>query len=717
MREGSEVSPAPVGAAGAALPSPGRARYLLLLVVLLMTGSLAGDMVYSQVFGTAFEAQWRRCTMDAAIRYRGVDFDDPPRHVLQEVQNCVLPELVDRALVIVAGSVLVVVLGVALMLLLPGRLVRRAGPLTPAPPPWQELAEVAATEMAVAPGTAVFFGSYRLREAFTVRGARGARGSRIILPPGIANLPKEQANAVLRHEVAHVAAGDVTLVWLTRGVWAAVSVVLLIPVAVALFQGRWRADLGMTETDFLGWPEYAVRSMALFVLAGLMSLALLRLREHEADLRAARGPAGAALGRLLRQQPATQPSRWRRAVAIHPPPERRADALLRPHIVTHTPTADFTTVLLAITVTSAVSASVGYLIRFTVFSLYSIALVTLVQGVLVGLAWGVPVWRNVAMAYADRRALPVRGPVVGVYFGSLLGLVAQGGNHDLSYYLTASFAAAGAGAVSVALAGVWVRGRPSSVSPRRDWVTAASLNALLLGGAYWFGVSLSAAVVDHGWSGGFWTIGLVLPAPAILWTLPIAVAAMWWMVRAGLPYLRPTRFPAQSAGPPERAWLPASVLLSVSLAAAATVLVPLWILGDAGGDTDLLAHLDLAAGVVAGVGCLIALISVAGQTGLGAAIAAAPATTILVTTMAWWRRAPSWLDAIPLQIMVGRVSLNFVAFVMVLIGLPAALLPDWRLRRRRIHPRTAVLVAVAATLMVAVSVVVLFPLPSTDAGN
>ncbi len=148
------------------------------------------------------------------------------------------------------------------------------------------------------------------------------RGSRswIILPRGIRLLRDEEAEAIVRHEMGHIAAGDVTLVWLTRGVWWALLPVLLVAPFVAAVQGwRWEHTTPWRMLSHPFWAEYGVRALVLAVIAVLVAQMIMRSREHEADLTAARGQSVAPWEALLAGPgPPSAPGTTPRAPTIPP---------------------------------------------------------------------------------------------------------------------------------------------------------------------------------------------------------------------------------------------------------------------------------------------------------------------------------------------------------------------------------------------------------------
>jgi hypothetical protein len=106
---------------------------------------------------------------------------------------------------------------------------------------------------------------------------------RIALPRAVAVRWRDASlfDPLVRHELAHVAHRDVALAWLARSVWYALAPLLAAPLLIIPVSG---------DRSLL--PDYLWRAALLAVVVQLVSSALLRSREHDADLRAAWGPGG-----------------------------------------------------------------------------------------------------------------------------------------------------------------------------------------------------------------------------------------------------------------------------------------------------------------------------------------------------------------------------------------------------------------------------------------
>ena len=204
--------------------------------------------------------------------------------------------------------------------------------------------------------------------------------------------------------------------WLTRGVMYAVVPTLALPLMV-----------GAATAEFSLFPDYAWRAAILAVTVWMISIALLRSREHEADLRAAilmRDPRTmtALVGRL-RPPPQVW---WRRLKAHHPTPAARAEVLARPQCAAAVKFLDgLAPAFLAASAIPLVEAVVTALSTANPFGPYQSLVATGIGGVLLGGTVGIGIWRAVAVdrAVSDRPSPWV--PAAGVAVGLVLGQVAS----------------------------------------------------------------------------------------------------------------------------------------------------------------------------------------------------------------------------------------------------------------------------------------------------
>ncbi|URN11011.1 hypothetical protein LUW77_00620 [Streptomyces radiopugnans] len=484
---------------------------------MLLAGSYVGwSTSYNFAHGSEAMQIKYRCAAEYSRAVENINPSDPADEERWEAAStqldaCTASVDTAQSWFVLGGTALTLGLGLALMWLLPRLLLRKAGPRSPAPPTWQGMAEQAARDLALSRTPEVLLGGLRLRAAFTVNRRRRAQ---IILPPGALTLPPEQVEAIIRHETAHAAAGDVTLVWLTRGVrWAVLAALLIpqlhlyliivlpnmgtMPVTVLLMSPLWFLHGSFANLYGL---EYVLQALFLLVATSLIAAALLRRREYEADLRSIHGRSPGPLESVLTEAPPHDARWWRRPLALHPAPVRRLAAIHRPELI------------LRGSVTGALA--VGMLVGMSVPTLYFtlpqgrlrivpggdlLHITGLVAGLAVAVAWGVPLWRSTLIAHAFERPVPVRRTLPTFPVGVLLGLLAPIWPTGLTYGLgplpfgnwfalvTVPIAVAGAAGCSSALAGLWARRYAGSTPTRRHWLTAAAVNTILFVGAFWFG--------------------------------------------------------------------------------------------------------------------------------------------------------------------------------------------------------------------------------------
>ncbi|WP_062644265.1 M48 family metalloprotease [Streptomyces maremycinicus] len=171
------------------------------------------------------------------------------------------------------------------------------------------------------------------RPTLWVRGRRvgvGARASGtrrepwIVADSNVFNLPDRQVEAVFRHELAHLRLRDVGRVRLAVAAWWILLAGVTLPVGAALL-----LDPGQLTAGLLA------RMPVVLVIMLLTLCAVLRVREHDADLAAEadpRAPLGATAEHVASDQP---PSRRRRVLraaglASHPTSRARLDVLADP---------------------------------------------------------------------------------------------------------------------------------------------------------------------------------------------------------------------------------------------------------------------------------------------------------------------------------------------------------------------------------------------------
>jgi hypothetical protein len=273
-----------------------------------------------------------------------------------------------------------------------------------------------ATEAGLARAPTLVLGAATQRDGFSY----GTPGRyRIALPRAVAVRWRNTAlfDPLVRHELAHVAHRDVALSWLARSVWYALAPLLALPVVVILLS-RDRSILG----------DYLWRAVLFAVMVQLVSHALLRSREHDADLRAAQAGGGPEpVAALVAQVRDPGRSSWyRRLLANHPSPAGRLAVLERPELAAGVSFLDGLTAgfLAALAGPLIVQASVPLLMGSLRSDLALVAAV-LVAGPLLGGSVGLGLWRAALVQRVAGGSVRPARVAFGVAAGLLLGQVAS----------------------------------------------------------------------------------------------------------------------------------------------------------------------------------------------------------------------------------------------------------------------------------------------------
>ncbi|WP_078607101.1 M48 family metalloprotease [Streptomyces flavidovirens] len=708
---------------------------------MLLAGSYVGWRTYNLAYGSEARKAQGRCAAEfnrAAEAIGPVDLSNVERWdaAVTRLHACAAPMNNTQSWFVLGATALTLGLGLALMWLLPRLLLRKAGRRSPAPPAWQDWAEQAARDLGLSRTPEVLWGGLRLREAFTLNRRRRAR---IILPPGALGLPPEQVEAIIRHETAHAAAGDVTLVWLTRGVRWAVLAVLLIP-ELQIYFSFWLPKVGTVPViALLTSPlsfllglinlyslEYALRVLFLLAVAFLVAAALLRRREYEADLRSVHGRSSTALESLLAGTSTRDVRWWRRPLALHPAATHRLTALRHPELAQHG----------SMTGAAAIGLLAGMSVPALSFTLPqgpfklvpwgdSLDSAGLIAGLAVAVTWGVPLWRNALTAGILGHPVPPRRLLLALPAGVLMGLLTPIWSTGLTFELgllplgtwitlaTVPVAVAGAAGCSWALANLWSRRYAGGVLTSRHWLVVAAVNAALFTGAFWFGLGTARSLQiyrEDQTTGGWmdWWNGYISHAlagtPAVVGTAMAAFALLtsWWLLRRPPGYMRRA---AKRRCLDNTPILTVHTVLVVSAAAAAGGLIARWTIPltqGPGGPEETFHFANMCAPALAGAACLGTLILLAGARGLPTAIAAAPLTTVLVSFGEWARHLTSWLYPMDIAQVLAVSPLALLGLFLLTAGLPAALI---RSRTRPPRPRAALIAAPLIAALLAAGLV------------
>ncbi|MBG0562518.1 M48 family metalloprotease [Actinoplanes aureus] len=693
-------------------PSATRGQYLLVIVVLLLAGAFAGRVGHLLLAGEEWIATTSACLSSAAEIVPDPTAIPERQRVFNECRATVEHRLAGYD---VAGALLTLTLAMAFAWLLPRLMLRRVGPRRPVPGPLRDRAAAIAAQLGVRRAPALEMGPWDLQEPFTVR-ANGA--TRIVLPPGVRRLPEEALDAVLRHETAHVAAGDVTLVWLTRSTLWALPVMLPIPLVVATIQGR----LG----DVPFWLEYLSRGALLWLAAYLLARGVMRTREHEADTHAARAGSGQALAALLTAAPPPRPGRLSRLLAMHPPPARRVAILRDPSLLPGIPAVTAAVAAaLAMAIWSFGATIVAAGLLATPLEPYSPFLAGLLAVALLATTWGLALWLRAATSGAPQAPTPgpPRAAMLGLAAGSAAGLLLSlnpaamltvAGAPNWRQLIFVPLTLAGAGGCTLALTatrsrpGPWRRQPASAPLPAgsvpasesfapiepvpiaapaapaaramparhpgaghpvpqfpapgagRRWPVTAVLSAAAFAGAIWIGSVLAVPLpfatfgLPDGLIGLLWQGGF-----AGEWRHVIAVGVVAFALAA-------------TAGLGRRAGLVAAGGLLAGLGALAVR----WLAPLGPVEPHHVGERDWWTGAAAGFAVTLLLLGLRGASGLGDALLAAPVAALTVSAGVLLRFLPGYEDPLSSALIYASRPLSMLALLTLAVGAAAGLLPS-----------------------------------------
>jgi Zn-dependent protease with chaperone function len=628
-----------------AFPPVTTGRVLILVAAMLAAGLFVGSAVFTVAAGASLSTAAAECSRLPPGQPGGPDL----------FSLCVAPAERPRALFAAGAAALVVLGALAVLFLAPVVVERRLrlrlpGPsLAPAVQRMQALAQEAGLRH---PPTLVV-GPTALRDAFCY----GRPGRyRIALPTGLAIRPASMGfDAVVRHELAHVAHRDVVLSWMARSVWYALTPLLVLPVILSLARG-----------DFSIVPDYLWRAAVLAAVVLLAQRAVLRSREYDADLRADQaagaGEAMAAVLSSIRRPPVT---RLRRALAHHPDAADRLDVLRNPERATAVTVVDGITVAFLAALTLPILNSV---LNSAFLGGQHVDLVHVVSAVLVGPVLGATIglglWRQSLVSRVTGTQARVAPVALGVFVGGVLGqamsfagtaLPGIGGFDRPLVIFVVGLGVAGATVVAAGLGEVWadVSGRFNRSSG--NWLPATVLSAALFSVVLWASDVLQTALELGGWPlarGVVWASLASLPvlvlalvlAAVVAWALWATRAGGWapaWLVRPGIDDLRWSPPAVSPSAVSPSAVSPPAVRLGRTLAvgvasglAGAAVLIGFRLLSglpavQAEQEQRYYTYLWLAAVVGAVAALLVALMH--GDRGRGAALLASPLAAVTVS--------------------------------------------------------------------------------------
>ncbi|MCG5211770.1 M48 family metalloprotease [Streptosporangium soli] len=358
------------------LPPPSLVR-LRLLFLTVVAGSTFGGYVFLVLGRESWPAANRVCAEASQVATDGIT----------ALLDCTDRLHLQQSLVPMAGPALVALLTVVAYLAAPRLLERREHAWRWADPPPEVTSIVTAADL---PRTPTLMISTRARRASPLAYGR-ARAHRIMLPTAfpLRMAKGSAASAVsLLHELGHLRNRDVD-----RSYLAVFSVLLFVPVVAApvvVAASAWNEAFDWS----LCW-----RLAVLTVLTGATFVAVLRAREHDADLWARRA-MGAEVTRVVKAASAER-SWW---IRLHPTIEERRKVLERPGLTMRASVAEsFGTGLAAGVVILELSVLAETALPIEPVLAYWLAAlpITVTMTGIVGLA----VWRATARSEAEGNAI------------------------------------------------------------------------------------------------------------------------------------------------------------------------------------------------------------------------------------------------------------------------------------------------------------------------
>jgi Zn-dependent protease with chaperone function len=682
-----------------AYPSPTASQFVVFIAAMITAGIFVGSWIHNQTVGDDWHRTVTRCL--AAARAAPPPESSRPAVLARAAQEdqCRASAERRRAAFALGGAAGAAGLGGLILVVAPAVVSRRRRLKPPGKglEPMAAKVDALAAEAGIARAPSLMIGSATSRDAFSY----GIPGRyRIALPPAVAVRWRDEAlfDPIVRHELAHVRHLDVPLAWLARSVWYALAPLLAVPVVEALISG---------DTSLL--PGYVWRAALLALTVQLVSSALLRSRELDADVRAARASGQEPVARVVGmvREDATRPW-YRRLLARHPTKEHRLAALERPELITRIGFVDgFAPALLAgFTVPLVLNAMTTLLTGSGRGGLATVIAVCVVAPLLAG-----SVGLGLARAALVGRVAGVRmqpasvavGVAVGLLVGKSVSLADTGvgvaeGLGSIWWLVAMGVLAIGSVALCAGLAELWADAAPAFPTPRRAWVSLMVVESLLFGAVLWFGLTLEIGG-RAGWAvAREWLAFAAATTLLVVTALVAAVGVVWalwsarraavtpaWLLERG----EPGPWPTTGAGGPGRA------LATGVVAGAFAVAGPVLVRALAGPPESVGEQLDRYAllvwtGACAAGAAAVALIVRDRVSGAGVALAAAPLASLV--TVAGWLTMNTILGGGLAPDFVGDVTRGPVALGLIAVAClaPAAFVG------RRVRPGVPSLVALAA---------------------
>jgi Zn-dependent protease with chaperone function len=525
-----DEAPPPVRVDVLAYPRPSTARFLSLLAAILGAGLFLGNWVHNEAVGDS----WTRAVAACLDPAKAQPADLLERH--EDFEQCTAGVEQRRAAFALGGAAAVGVAGLIVLVLAPGVIERRRRlrALDDRLPATSARIAALAREAGLAQPPGVALGPAGLRDAFSFGLPRHYR---IALPKGLAVRPASPLfEAVVRHELAHIHHRDVALAWLARSVWYVLAPLLVLPVLVAV-----------VTTDFSLLSDYLWRAALFAAIVLVLQAALLRSREHDADLAAARAAGGeealaAAIGGIRKE--AHTP--LRRLLAKHPDPTARLMVLERPERAAAVTAIDgLTSAFLAAILLPTVVSMLTVLLTGTGQIKWAQICAAVLAGVLLGATVGIGLWRQALVGRVTVAPARVAPAAAGVFAGLLLGQlssfaqVGTGTQLGTQHPLTAATVAVAGGGATVVAAGLgelWADVAGRARRRRIATVPAVLLVGVLFASVLWAALVLQEALDQVGWRlASAAAVTLLGTAPIWSAALILAIAAGWalWAGRPG----------------------------------------------------------------------------------------------------------------------------------------------------------------------------------------
>ena len=268
--------------------------------------------------------------------------------------------------------------------------------------------------------------------------------------------------------------------------------------------------VGAATAEFGLFPDYAWRAAVLAVTVWMISIALLRSREHDADLRAAilmRDPTAMA---ALRPAAPTAAGVVAAAESTYATPAARAEVLARPQCAAAVKFLDgLAPAFLAASAIPLVEAVVTALSTANPFVPYQSLVATGIGGVLLGGTVGIGIWRAVAVdrAVPDRPSpwVPAAGVAVGLVLGQVASLAntttgLQGGLDQPAWLIVPALAGLAATSLVYSLAEVSADAASRLRSPLWAWLPGVVVASLVYFAALYLSFQLQLALDVGNWA-------------------------------------------------------------------------------------------------------------------------------------------------------------------------------------------------------------------------